>query len=270
MNAEIARILIAEGEGQRIEFKQSLAEDNDAIKALCAFAHSDGGTVFFGVKDSGEVVGCHVGQNTLERLANKIRTNTQPPLTPAIYKLKLNSNLIIAAVVQKVAPHQVIYAFNVPYMRVGKTNQVIAPEQQRARLSLAIQSETAFSAYAGTLHSTAIGFRKQIVIGRLDYAQLELSRGNSGFRNFLEKIETQRVLCRELMSADETRLTQLQCEMLSRYRAGERELESFISHVSANKAAFKGKPRNSLTGFIHRLKNLADALDRLIESLETE
>jgi hypothetical protein len=56
--------------------------------------------------------------------------------------------------------------------------------------------------------------------------------------------------------------------MLNCYRAGERELEGFISHALADKDYFKEKPREALTGSVHRLEKLADALDRLIESLE--
>jgi Schlafen, AlbA_2 len=260
---------MANGEGQRIEFKESFAEENAAIKTLCAFAHADGGSVFFGVKDNGEIVGCHVGRNTLENLANKIHRNTDPCLTPAIEKLNINGHVIVAVGVEKVRADQVVFAFGIPHVRVGKTDQIMGPEQIRARLKSDIQIAADVTKYTASVRSTAIGFRKQMVIGRLNYARLELSREDRGFRKFLEKIDTQRVPCPELMSADETKLTQLQCELLSRYRAAERELEIFVFHVLENKANFERKPKNALTGFLHRLKKLDDALNQLIESLET-
>ena len=48
---------IESGEGQHVEFKTSFAEQNEAIKSLCAFTQADGGSVFFGVNDYGDIVG---------------------------------------------------------------------------------------------------------------------------------------------------------------------------------------------------------------------
>lgn len=134
MNSENARALVGQGEGQRIEFKTSLKEEREAIVSLCAFAHADGGIVFFGVRDSGEIVGASLGHNTLENLANNIRANTSPPLTPSIETLEVDGHVIVAVTVQKAQRDQVIYAFGTAYIRVAKTNQVMSPEQQRVRL----------------------------------------------------------------------------------------------------------------------------------------
>lgn len=262
--------MIAEGEGQRIEFKESFAQENDAIKALCAFAHADGGTVIFGISDDGEVVGCQVGQNTLENFANKIQRNTDPFLTPAIDPFRINGRVIVAAVVEKLRPDQVVFAFRSPYIRVGKTDQVMRPEQIRSRLQSDIHGPAVGAKYASVQRSTAMGFQKQIVIGRLASAQVEMDRGDRGFHNFLRKIDTQHVLCPELMRTDESRLSQLQCEALSRYRSAERELENFVNYIVENKGTFIGKPRNALTGFLHRLNKLANALDHLIDCLEAD
>jgi len=43
MTPEEALQLIKQGEGQRVEFKKSLAEQEQAIDSLCAFANADGG-----------------------------------------------------------------------------------------------------------------------------------------------------------------------------------------------------------------------------------
>ena len=53
MNTETARAMVAQGEGQRIEFKTSLAEENEAIISLCAFAHADGGSFSSVLKTAG-------------------------------------------------------------------------------------------------------------------------------------------------------------------------------------------------------------------------
>jgi hypothetical protein len=134
MTPEEALQLIKEGEGQGVEFKQSFAEDNEAIRSLCAFTHAEGGTVFFGVAPDGRVVGVSLGRNTLENFANKLKTEAQPPLTPTIYQVTLEGKEVVAVTIGKAGPGQLFYAFGVPLVRVGKTNQVMAPDQQRARL----------------------------------------------------------------------------------------------------------------------------------------
>jgi hypothetical protein len=126
--------IIREGEGQRTEFKQSFAEEDDAIKALCAFANAEGGAVFFGVKDDGEIIGVTLGQNTLENFVNKLRSRTSPPLSPSIEQLSFKDRVVVVATVQKASKGQLFYAFNRPYIRIGKTIQVMSPEEQRARL----------------------------------------------------------------------------------------------------------------------------------------
>ena len=128
------RRLSQQGEGQRLEFKSSFAGDNEAIISLCAFTHAEGGVVFFGVKDDGAIIGTDLGRNTLENFANKVRQNSQPPLSPAIESIYLGEKTVVAASIPKSEPSQLFYAFNTPYIRVGKTNQVMSPDQQRARL----------------------------------------------------------------------------------------------------------------------------------------
>ncbi len=76
MHADEVTTLISQGEGQRVEFKETFAETNKAIESLCAFANSRGGTVLFGVRDTGQVVGVSLGRNTLTGFANNLRRNT--------------------------------------------------------------------------------------------------------------------------------------------------------------------------------------------------
>ncbi|MCH9039565.1 MAG: ATP-binding protein [Chloroflexi bacterium] len=135
MNTEEAQRIISGGEGQTTEFKRSFAEENEIIKSLCAFAHADGGTVFIGVGDDLQIVGVTLGNNTLENFANNVRRSTNPPLSPALYQLNIEGRVIVVAVAQQAEENQVFYAFTLPYIRVGKTNQVMSPDEQRARLS---------------------------------------------------------------------------------------------------------------------------------------
>jgi hypothetical protein len=131
---EKALDLIRQGEGQQVEFKQGFAEENQAIRSLCAFANAEGGTVFFGVSQAGDVLPTSVGASRVDRFSNDIRAHTQPPLSPTIERLTLEGKDIVAATVPKHARGQLFYAFNVPLVRVGATNQVMTPAEQQARL----------------------------------------------------------------------------------------------------------------------------------------
>jgi len=137
--------LIQQGEGQTIEFKESFAEERDAIVALCAFTHADGGTVFFGVRNDGSICGVSLGSNTLENFANHVRANTEPPLTPRIYPCTIEGKDVIGVIVDKLPANEVCYAYNIPYIRVGKSNQVMPPNQVKNRFLAGIKS----MAYSG-------------------------------------------------------------------------------------------------------------------------
>ena len=134
MTPEQALELIKSGEGQRVEFKKSFAEENEAIESLCAFANADGGTVLIGVTDDGEAVSVSQGKNTVENFARVVRDHTEPKLAPLIESITVHDNSVVRATVQEHRKGELFYAFNRPFIRVGKTNQVMTPSEQRARL----------------------------------------------------------------------------------------------------------------------------------------
>ncbi len=45
--------LLAEGEGESIEFKRSTGEMKEAMQTLCAFLNGNGGTLIFGIRPDG-------------------------------------------------------------------------------------------------------------------------------------------------------------------------------------------------------------------------
>lgn len=134
MQPEDVEVLVSQGEGQRLEFKQSFAEENKAIECLCAFANSVGGTLLFGVRDDGHVVGVTLGQRTLSGFSNNLRQNTQPPLAPTLEEVQLSTEKVVAAQIDSHQPGQLFHAFGKAFIRVGKSNHVMTPDEMRARL----------------------------------------------------------------------------------------------------------------------------------------
>ena len=61
---------IQKNESQHVEFKQSWRDD--CLKWICAFANTDGGTLYIGVSDNGEVCGVEDEKKLMEDIPNKI------------------------------------------------------------------------------------------------------------------------------------------------------------------------------------------------------
>jgi hypothetical protein len=57
MSGEEVRKLLAQGEGQRVEFKQEAIKPSDLAETLVAFANAQGGVVLLGVGDDGRPTG---------------------------------------------------------------------------------------------------------------------------------------------------------------------------------------------------------------------
>ena len=70
------------------EFKSTLSELDKGIVSLTAMLNKSGkGKVYFGVSDSGEVIGLDgtVGQETLRKLSARVYETVRPQIVPKIY-----------------------------------------------------------------------------------------------------------------------------------------------------------------------------------------
>ncbi|MDO8531192.1 MAG: putative DNA binding domain-containing protein [Dehalococcoidia bacterium] len=134
MTQEELLALIKQGEGQQLEFKESLKETKQAIEALCAFVHAVGGTVLIGVTNDGHICGVQLGKKGIEVFANTIRQNTKPPLAPFLFQVESGGNTVLAA---QIVPdmHNTLYqSYGKSFIRMGKTTQVMSPEEIQSRL----------------------------------------------------------------------------------------------------------------------------------------
>ncbi len=131
MTPEEVRTLISQGEGQRLELKRSLAEMERGVRAVAAFANTEGGHLLFGVRDSGEIIGMTVGRTTRERVVNMIRDNTDPVIYPSVEYIGVQGTTVIVVTVEKSdnKPH---LAFGRAYRRVGAVDvQMTRDEYER-------------------------------------------------------------------------------------------------------------------------------------------
>jgi ATP-dependent DNA helicase RecG len=115
MNNKGLNLILKEGEGYNIEFKQQV--DKSLPKELVAFSNSSGGKILIGVNDDGEKKGIKI-TNKLKSAVLSTARNCDPSITP---KLKTINNILIVEVSEgKQKPYQCKDGF---FIRVGASTQ---------------------------------------------------------------------------------------------------------------------------------------------------
>ncbi len=118
------------GEGERAEFKKSLAERDQVLETVSAFSNTGGGVILIGVDPNGKVTGVDVGKNTLETLANEIKLKTDPKIFPSINVVEVSGKQIIQVGVDE-HPVKPVWIGDKVFERVGRTNQRVPLERIR-------------------------------------------------------------------------------------------------------------------------------------------
>ncbi len=131
--------LIAQGEGETLEFKRSVAELDQVVETTAALANTRGGLVLIGIGPQGQVVGVDIGQVTGERIANRITGNTDPVVYPSVQVAEVAGRKIFVIVVPESnnKPH---LAFGRAFKRVGATTVQMRRDEYERLLSLRRQS----------------------------------------------------------------------------------------------------------------------------------
>jgi ATP-dependent DNA helicase RecG len=127
MNEKIEN-LIKSGESERLEFKSSLADINEIVEDISAFSNSKGGKILVGVSNSGKILGLEIGKDTVERLTNKIVSNTEPKVYPNITTKNFDKKKVIVIEVQE-AKEKPVFAFGRAFKRVGKSTLRMSKEE---------------------------------------------------------------------------------------------------------------------------------------------
>ena len=121
---------LEDDEKENVEFKTSLSEKDAIFKTISAFANKRGGIILVGVTDDRDLIGADIGKNTLEQLANEIRRETDPSVSPYIDDPDVNGNKIILIEVPESVNKPVFYR-DKAYIRVGRTNQRLSSTEIR-------------------------------------------------------------------------------------------------------------------------------------------
>ena len=120
-------------ESERIEYKSQLVDD--IYKEVIAFANTDGGVIYIGVDDQGNVTGIENIDETYMRLTSGIRDAIQPDVTMFVrYILQDNKVIRIEVGEGSYKPYYLKGKGLKPngvYVRQGATSVQASPEQIR-------------------------------------------------------------------------------------------------------------------------------------------
>jgi len=125
--------LVATGESEQLEFKSTTGGLRGGMETLCGFLNGNGGSVLFGVSDSGRIRGQVITDNTLREVANSI-AKLDPPVTVSQRRVTVSESavvLVLETVDRSMAP----YCFNGrPFQRVGTTTSLMPQSEYERRL----------------------------------------------------------------------------------------------------------------------------------------
>lgn len=125
--------LIEKHETEQLEFKPSLSQINEIVESVSAFSNSSGGKILVGVSNSGKIIGIEAGKDTIERLSNKIVSNTEPKVYPSISVREIERKKIIAIETGE-SSYKTVLAFGRPFKRVGKSTIRMSREEYERRI----------------------------------------------------------------------------------------------------------------------------------------
>ena len=108
-------------ESQIVELKASVSQLNRGMEALCAFANTDLGTVYFGIPDGGKPVGIEITDRTFQKIQRAIFNSIEPKLYPNVIE-EVVDGVTILAVELKNAPDRPYFCNGKALKRVGTSN----------------------------------------------------------------------------------------------------------------------------------------------------
>ena len=120
MDEEELNFIIKQGEGFKTEFKESL---KNIDKDLVAFANAEGGKIFLGVSDSGDIKGLSINNRLKSQIQNMAR-NCDPQVR--IYVEKFEDLIIITVEEGEDKPYKCSSGF---YLRQGANTQKLSRDE---------------------------------------------------------------------------------------------------------------------------------------------
>lgn len=134
MTLQDLKPLVANGESETVEFKETTGQRGEACRTLCAFLNGGGGTVVFGVSRNGKIVGQIVSDETRKDLARAF-CDFEPGVDISVEYVAID-DMHQAIVCSVVSGKRKPYVYDGrPYRRVQSTTTKMPQEQYNAMLA---------------------------------------------------------------------------------------------------------------------------------------
>lgn len=118
-------------ETETLEFKKTTGEIKEAMISIASILNKHGiGTLYFGVKPNGDVVGQDVPESSLRDVSRSVYENIKPQIYPAIEEEVLDGkHLIKVEFSGENAPYSAVGRY---YLRTADEDREVTPEELRA------------------------------------------------------------------------------------------------------------------------------------------
>lgn len=118
-------------ETETLEFKKSTGEMRDAMISISAILNKHGiGTLYFGVKPNGDVVGQDVSESSLRDVSRAVYETIKPQIYPAIDEVIMDGKRLIK--VEFSGDSSPYSAAGRYYLRTADEDREVSPEEMRA------------------------------------------------------------------------------------------------------------------------------------------
>ncbi len=140
MTLQQVTALIASGESETLEFKETTGARREAARTVCAFLNQGGGKVLFGVTDTGTVVGQQVGKDTIQELSAELQ-RVNPPAFPSIDQVSVDGGREVIVVSTGQGASRPYSYRGTSYRRVGNTTLAMSADEYNRMLFERMHSE---------------------------------------------------------------------------------------------------------------------------------
>ena len=140
MTPEQLVALVASGESETLEFKETTGARREASRTVCAFLNQDGGRVVFGVTPTGEVAGQQVSERTIEELSAELQ-RIDPPAFPSVERIHVSDDRDVIVVSTDHGPSSPYAYRGTAYRRVGNTTLAMSGDAYQRMLLERLHSE---------------------------------------------------------------------------------------------------------------------------------
>ena len=127
-------------ETETLEFKKSTGEIKEAMISISSILNKHGiGTIYFGVKPNGDVIGQNVSESSLRDVSRLVYESIRPQIYPAIEEVILDGrHLIKVEFSGENAPYSAAGRY---YLRTADEDREVTPEELREFFSANISRE---------------------------------------------------------------------------------------------------------------------------------